>query len=148
MGLSKAGLRYREWLNDHVKARFNFGNEIPNFSLRTNNGVRNAVPPVELWDNIILPIRVVELVREEFGPTTLNSAFRTAAYNATLPGAGKESRHVHNNALDFRCATGNPTLWMNFLRDLRTKGFFRGGIGLYRSSGFVHVDTRGTNADW
>ena len=148
MPLSNSGLRYREWLNDTVKAKYNFGNEIPLFALRTNKGIKNDVPPVELWNNIILPIRILELVREQFGPTTLNSAFRTRAYNATFRGSGKESRHVHNNALDFRCVNGTPQDWMNFLRTLRSNERFKGGIGLYVASGFVHLDTRGSNVDW
>jgi len=32
------------------------------------------------------------------------------------------------------------------LRQLRNDSMFQGGIGLYAN--FVHVDTRGWNADW
>jgi N-acetylmuramoyl-L-alanine amidase len=46
------------------------------------------------------------------------------------------------------CKTGTPEDWARFLRDKRATGVFTGGIGTYTRQGFVHVDTRGTVADW
>jgi uncharacterized protein YcbK (DUF882 family) len=34
------------------------------------------------------------------------------------------------------------------LLEWRKSGKFTGGLGLYPSSGFVHIDTRGSNATW
>jgi uncharacterized protein YcbK (DUF882 family) len=31
---------------------------------------------------------------------------------------------------------------------MRKAGVFRGGIGVYPGKGFVHVDTRGYDANW
>jgi uncharacterized protein YcbK (DUF882 family) len=96
----------------------------------------------------ILPtIRLVEAVRREFGPTTIHSAYRDRAYN-TVVGGKLASQHLRNTALDFSCRDGTPKAWMAFLRAQRDAGVFRGGIGVYPTTGFVHVDTRGVNADW
>ena len=107
--------------------------------------VRNDTPPVELWHRMIPTLRLVERVREEFGPTTINSAYRSRSYNLAIGGVG-DSRHSQNDAIDFRCRNGTPAEWAAFLREHRDAGVFKGGIGVYRT--FVHVDTRGTNADW
>jgi lysozyme len=55
---------------------------------------------------------------------------------------------VKFNAIDFivRGSPVGPTEWANALRQMRSAGRFKGGIGTY--PGFVHVDTRGSNADW
>ena len=137
-------LRYLEYL-EAQRLRFNFPVEIAQFAERVSKGVRNSTPPVDIWDRMARTARIVELAREEFGPTTLTSAYRDRLYNLAESGV-TDSRHVHNDALDFRCRTGTPDQWARFLRGLREAGRFRGGVGVYRS--WVHVDTRGSNADW
>jgi len=140
--------RYREWLHDHVKAKYGFADEIARLADNVRNGVRNSTPPVELWSNIIVPIRVAELLREEFGPTRIASAYRDRLYNtAVTKNPLSRSRHIENDALDPHPRNGTPDDWVRFLRDLRSQGVFTGGIGTY-PSGFVHLDNRGTNADW
>jgi uncharacterized protein YcbK (DUF882 family) len=89
----------------------------------------------------------VERLRERFGPTTINSAYRDRMYN-TIVGGTLASQHMKNTALDVRCATGTPSDWVSFLRKLRQEGVFKGGLAVYRRSGFVHVDTRGVNVEW
>jgi hypothetical protein len=56
-------------------------------------------------------------------------------------------QHMQFRAVDF-VAQGNstPLDWANTLRSMRAEGLFLGGIRTY--STFVHVDTRGYNADW
>ena len=51
-------------------------------------------------------------------------------------------------AIDFMVeGNSRPTDWARALRSMRDdEGLFKGGVGLYAS--FVHLDTRGTNADW
>jgi uncharacterized protein YcbK (DUF882 family) len=145
---SLAQARYREWLGDHVQARFGFADEIARLADNVRNGVRNSTPPVELWAAIVPTLRVVERVRDRFGPTTLNSAYRDRLYNTAVTKKPlSQSQHIQNTAIDFRCRTGTPAEWTAFLRELRSQGVFSGGIGTY-PSGFVHIDTRGTNADW
>jgi uncharacterized protein YcbK (DUF882 family) len=145
---SLAQARYREWLHDHVKAKYGFADEIARLADNVTRGVRNSTPPVELWHNIIVPIRVCELLREEFGPTRIASAYRDRLYNTAVTGKPlSQSQHIENRALDPHPRNGIPADWVRFLRDLRAQGVFSGGIGTY-ASGFVHIDNRGSNADW
>jgi peptidoglycan hydrolase-like protein with peptidoglycan-binding domain len=117
-------------------------------------GAQNAVnhlntdPPQVLWPNIVETVKVlVELKRRLGNPAiTLNSVFRSRAYNASVGGA-TDSQHMKFTAADLVAHDGNsPRQWAAMLHQMRNEGFFSGGIGLY--SGFVHVDTRGFNANW
>lgn len=137
-------LRYFEWLQAQ-NIKYNFAAELSNLADRVSKGVRNDTPPVERWHRIIPTIRLVESVREAFGPTILNSAYRSMAYNLAVGGVG-DSRHSQNDALDISVIGVAPQRVAEFLLNLRANRKFKGGIGIY--SGFVHVDTRGTNADW
>jgi uncharacterized protein YcbK (DUF882 family) len=137
--------RYKEWLLSRG-VKYNFHEEIANLANNVVMGVENDTPPVWKWHKILPTIRLVELVREQFGPTTINSAYRSLIYNSVLPGSAKDSRHNHNDALDFRCKSGTPKDWYDFLMSMRNEGKFTGGLGLYKT--FVHVDTRGVNATW
>lgn len=135
---------YAEWLTGHG-LRFGFAGEIATLATRVKKGVMNDTPPEPLWPNIIPTVHLVELIREQFGPTTIHSAYRSRAYNAAVA-TSTDSQHSHNRALDFSCEQGKPSDWHRALRRMRNAGVFVGGLGLYRT--FVHVDTRGVNADW
>lgn len=100
----------------------------------------------------------LEELRRKFGPVTVLSGFRTAAYNASIGGA-RNSFHVYtmhdgnDQAVDIMCARGTPAQWhstANWLRNHKMKG--RGGLGLYPATrsrrGFVHIDMRDYRADW
>jgi uncharacterized protein YcbK (DUF882 family) len=136
--------RYREWLTAQGM-RFGFDAEIAGKATAVTNGVTNDTPPVELWHRILPTVKLAEALREAFGATTVNSAYRSPTYN-TAVGGETASRHMENDALDLRCASGTPAQWAAALRERRRKGEFRGGIGTYAT--FVHVDTRGVNRDW
>ena len=136
--------RYREWLTAQ-RLLFGFETEIASRADAVTNGVTNDAPPVQMWHRILPTVHLVEKLRERFGATTINSAYRSPAYNAAV-GGKVASRHMSNDALDVRCATGTPEQWAEFLRGVRRGGVFAGGIGTYPT--FVHVDTRGTNTDW
>jgi uncharacterized protein YcbK (DUF882 family) len=136
--------RYAEFLASHG-IRFGFPAEIAMMATRTKQGVQNDTPPEVLWGNILPTVHLVEQIRERFGPTTIHSAYRSVPYNLAVT-TSKDSQHSHNRALDFSCASGKPSDWHRALRLMRDAGEFRGGLGLYAT--FVHVDTRGTNADW
>jgi uncharacterized protein YcbK (DUF882 family) len=138
--------RYREWLIAQAGDRFDFPAELSRMANHQKNNVWNDTPRVELWHKILPTLALVVKVREEFGPTTLNSGYRTPDYNAEQEGSAASSQHCQNAAIDFHCGTGTPAEWHAFLRALRDGAAFRGGLGLYRT--FVHVDTRGVNADW
>lgn len=135
---------YQEWLRAQ-DLRFGFGVEIPALADRTRGDVQNDTPPAALWERIVPTVRLVEAIREKFGPTTIHSAYRSPEYNAAVA-KSKDSRHSHNDALDFSCENGTPAEWLAELKAMRAAGMFQGGLGLYNT--FVHVDTRGVNAEW
>ena len=94
----------------------------------------------------------LEPLRAKYGGVTINSGFRTVAYNRKIGGASR-SEHVYtihdgnDQAADIRCARGTPREWRNFLAGIRAKKRGgRGGLGLY--STFVHCDIRDYKADW
>lgn len=104
----------------------------------------NTEPPEILWNNIWETIKIADKARTTHGkPIKINSAYRSPKYNKAISGASK-SFHTKFNALDLR--TSAPKQLHKILLDLRNKGLFKGGLGLYKT--FVHVDTRGYNADW
>lgn len=108
--------------------------------------VRNSLPPPHLWDNILPTLRIADkLAGEMKEKIVLRSIYRSPEYNATCPGAAKWSQHMRNRAIDFELES-SPKAVAKVARRLRDNGAFRGGIGVYSS--FVHIDTRGHNADW
>lgn len=111
------------------------------------SGVANQLPSRALWPAIAPTLRVADEIRERLGSrlNLINSAYRSPAYNAACPGAAKYSFHLRNKALDLMFDCG-PTKAFAVAKQLRSEGFFEGGIGLYSS--FVHVDTRGYRATW
>lgn len=136
--------RYFEWLTSKG-LKYGFATEISALADRVTKGIRNDTPPVERWHRMLPTVDVVTAVRQQFGPTVINSAFRSMSYNIAVGGVG-DSRHSQNDALDIACTNATPEQVGQYLKNLRATGAFSGGIGIYRT--FVHVDTRGTNADW
>lgn len=114
---------------------------------RVNSGVSNSIPHPRLWDNIKATIRLLDQqVRPKFGPIIIHSAFRNEGYNRAVGGASG-SFHKKNNAIDFSCTKATPKEMFEFLMELRNRGTWHGGLGLYRT--FVHVDVgMRPNADW
>ena len=103
----------------------------------------NTDPPRALWPSLLAVVRVADEARHRLGkPLRINSAYRSPAYNRAISGASR-SIHVQGGALDL---SGSPATLHKILTQLRAEGFFKGGIGKYRT--FVHVDVRGKNADW
>lgn len=107
----------------------------------------NRKPPRELWVNIDATARVIDRLRDVMGaPIATLSVYRSPAYNKAIAGAGA-SQHMEFKAIDFVVKSNSgPADWAGALRQLRSEGLFKGGIGTYAS--FVHVDTRGQNVDW
>lgn len=107
----------------------------------------NRYPPEQLWPNIITTAKVVDAFVERYGATArIISAYRSPRYNIAI-GGSRNSQHLMFIAVDFNVPDkGNPREWARILRELRSEGKFKGGVGEYSS--FVHVDTRGTNIDW
>lgn len=107
----------------------------------------NTFPPRELWPNIVNTARFLDAIRAEMNsPIRITSCYRSPDYNRCVSGAAS-SQHVQFNAIDFVCSAGTPEVWRRVAAGLRDRHReFRGGIGRYPS--FVHIDTRGTNANW
>ncbi|MEL6363017.1 MAG: D-Ala-D-Ala carboxypeptidase family metallohydrolase [Pseudomonadota bacterium] len=111
------------------------------------NGL-NSLPPPILFPNIVEAARILDQLREDLGaPIRLTSIYRNDDYNKAIDGA-KNSQHKQFRAVDFICSDGNgPQTWGNKLLEYRKDGKFSGGVGIYKESGFVHIDTRGTDAN-
>jgi uncharacterized protein YcbK (DUF882 family) len=73
-------------------------------------------------------------------PFQVISCYRSPATNARLraagPGVASGSLHLQGRAIDVRLADVASAVLRDAARELR-----RGGVGYYRSSDFVHVDT-------
>jgi hypothetical protein len=91
----------------------------------------------------------LEPLRAKFGAIYVTSGFRHLEYNRAIRGASM-SVHIYDYpgrdgsavAADVVCRTGTPQQWGEFLA-----GIGADGIGVYNSSGFVHVDNR-TRMGW
>jgi uncharacterized protein YcbK (DUF882 family) len=140
--------RYAEWLTIGGAAHDAFtGHEVATLADRLTKGVRNDIPPVELWHRIVPTLVIAQRLRQRFGPTRINSAYRSPAYNAAI-GGEKASWHMQNVALDLAPSSGTPREWAAWAREDREQHGWRGGIGTYTRQRFIHLDTRGTNAEW
>lgn len=96
--------------------------------------------------------RFLEPMRTEFGTCHVLSGYRHERYNRSIGGA-RDSQHDWDKhptgvATDLTFATGTPEEWGKFAAELRQKSGGKGGIGIYPRSGFVHVDSRNSRADW
>ena len=93
-------------------------------------------------------LRIVDDLRESFGkPCRILSSYRSPDYNRAVGGAAA-SLHMGFRALDIAFDGVDAKRVYGRLVEWRKAGRFTGGLGLYPSSGFVHIDTRGTNATW
>lgn len=110
------------------------------------NGL-NGVPSKSKWNKIRQTAAVLDEIRERLGaPVLLNSIYRNYQYNKCIGGVSG-SLHKEFNAVDFRCLDNHTSgHWAQVAKDVRNEGMFKGGIGIYNT--FVHMDTRGVNADW
>lgn len=72
------------------------------------------------------------------GPIHVNSGYRTLKTNGSLEGAAKNSMHLYGKAIDFRV----PGLTPMQIAQIAAK-FQAGGIGIYPTSNFIHLDTGG-----
>ncbi len=111
------------------------------------NGL-NTDPPRQLWSKVINLAEVLDKFRAAIGaPVVLTSVYRSRKYNESLSGSARRSQHMEFTAADFKVpGQGNTGQWADRMKQLRAQGEFEGGIGIYNT--FVHVDVRGTRADW
>ena len=97
-------------------------------------------------DKIMISLRLVHIlqcIRDHFGkPVTVNSAYRTEAYNAKVGGA-KASQHLRGTAADITVNGVAPSAVVAYAETLLPN---TGGIGRYQT--FTHVDVREGKARW
>ena len=132
------------------------GQEITDYATRKRGKVTNSLPHESLWPNIVQTLVIADELREITGsPITITSAYRSPAYNAAV-GGESNSYHMRFNALDLIPLKVTPRALAAAAKKLRGRKFqipgtndsfvFRGGIGVYPT--FVHIDTRGYDANW
>jgi len=86
-------------------------------------------------------IRILQDVRDKFGPITITSGVRCAEYNRNVGGV-KTSQHIKGRAADIvPLNAGLPEVW-NYINEK----YPNCGLGLYGD--FIHVDSRGHKARW
>ena len=107
----------------------------------------NTLPPRSMWSSMAGTLKAVDRVATVIGQPVkeVASAYRSPAYNRRCSGAKSASWHMQNFALDLKFKA-SPSTVARAARAVRSKGFFKGGIGRYSS--FTHIDTRGQNVDW
>lgn len=71
-------------------------------------------------------------------PIMIHSGYRTPQTNSKLEGAAKESMHLYGRAIDFSIPNLNPTMIAKIASQFKA-----GGIGIYPSRNFIHLDTGG-----
>lgn len=108
---------------------------------------KNTFPPRNLWPRLTNTARMIDAIRTEMqSAIRITSCYRSPAYNSCI-GGESASLHMQFNAIDFVCNSGTPEIWRRVAARLRDEvPAFKGGIGRYGS--FVHIDTRGTIANW
>ena len=105
-------------------------------------------------DTILIDDKLVsalQKIRTHFGkPVSINSAYRTAAYNIKV-GGSSNSQHCKGTAADIHIKGVDPlkvALYVASLPEFKS----RGGIGYYSrtglTDGFVHVDVRSWSSRW
>ena len=96
-------------------------------------------------DTILIDSKLVTLlekIRSHFGaPITINSGYRTPAYNKKIGGASA-SQHCKGTAADIVVSGYSPSTVYSYCNQINPNG----GVGKYNS--FTHVDTRGYRARW
>lgn len=89
-------------------------------------------------------VLILQSIRDYFGkPVTINSGYRTAAYNKKIDGAAY-SQHMYGTAADIRIDGIKPEDVAAIAR--KFLGNNKGGVGIY--STFTHVDIRETPSNW
>jgi len=114
---------------------------------KTRGYTTNDLPPKKMWKKMAPTLKVIDKMASEMGVPVkaIISAYRSPRYNYAVRGKS-QSLHMANQAVDVMFHGVSPYYAARVARHLRDKRKFKGGVGRYSS--FVHVDTRGYNADW
>ncbi|MFJ1330276.1 YcbK family protein [Capnocytophaga canimorsus] len=104
--------------------------------------------PSEALENVKLLAKELQVLRDYLGKKiTINSGYRSKAYNATLKGASPKSQHLLGKAADIVIEGMTPKKVAETIEKLIAQGKMKqGGIGIYKT--FTHYDIRGVKARW
>jgi uncharacterized protein YcbK (DUF882 family) len=104
--------------------------------------------PAEYLPNVITLAKNLQVLRDTLKkPVTINSGYRSPAYNAKIPKASSKSQHLVAKAADIRVPGLLAIEVYNVILRLIEQGkMHNGGLGLYDT--FVHYDVRATPARW
>lgn len=113
-----------------------------NFSLSEFNSKDGATMPADVYQNILLLVTQLEIIREYVGASiAVNSGYRSPFHNRVVGGA-PNSFHVKGMASDIRAkGMSHRALYVLILQLMQDGKIIKGGISLYPS--FVHYDIRG-----
>jgi hypothetical protein len=108
----------------------------------------NGSPPKRLWANIYQLALLADELRDRLNaPIRLLSVYRSERYNAAIGGAPL-SQHKEGKAMDCTSPQKPVAELYRVALGARKDGLFKGGVGCYSKANFLHIDTRGKNADW
>jgi N-acetylmuramoyl-L-alanine amidase len=139
--------KFSDWFDSQKFRHFN-ADEFESYFAAQRKGVKNSTPPQPLWKNIVPVLRIVDELRESYGrPCRILSSYRSPEYNKVVGGA-QFSQHKEFSALDITFDGLSTQRVYERLIAWRKAGKFVGGLGLYPTSGFIHIDTRGRNSTW
>ena len=92
-------------------------------------------------------VEYLQKIREHFGKSVyIDSGYRCAAHNASIPNAASKSKHMDGTAADIVVGGVDPLEIAKYAESIGVKG-----IGLYETDKdgyFVHVDTRTSKFFW
>ena len=90
-------------------------------------------------------VMVLQSIRSHFGAAvTIHSAYRTPQYNAKVGGVA-HSQHCYGTAADIVVRGKTPAQVAAYAREIMPDW---GGVGIYATKGFTHIDVREDRADW
>ena len=143
-----------QFLMDHNLYGFTDAEEITRMPKAPGQPV--AVPPYELWENIIVPLWIWKTIREEMGVPMALRGYRPSDYNKAVNGSDR-STHQWFAALDIRI-TGDDNTAANrkelalkaaeFYNDVGSE--YKLGFGAYGAPvpGNIHIDAGFKKRKW
>jgi uncharacterized protein YcbK (DUF882 family) len=128
---------YNQWTHDWLAVD---ATELPSLA-QVNRFLRDHFTnEATKMDSKLISVVVSAATQFKSDFVAIVSGFRHPKYNLMLRKKGRQvardSQHTHGNAVDFRI----PTVSVQKLHDW-AKAQKLGGVGIYLSSGFVHMDT-------
>lgn len=135
------GVNYGRNLNDYIPGAPSFQYwEFVSSETAIRHSVKN-VPNEEQWKAIeLLCVKILQPVRNHFGPIKINSGFRNPILSA-LVGSSTSSNHTRGEAADFESYDENISL-MTVLKYIQENLVYHEMIAEFFPDGWVHVAYR------